>query len=191
MSVPEPASALKSSPSRKPWSFSEVESLPQNEIPWNQQSDEADVETPTELPHPQWPLAAARNVDTDTQDGSSVIVNGTRRRSSAARVTSNDSLPPAAKYRCLRCKQYKVGVRFVMTREHRGMPQVSCLVQSTAVDNFLFRQAVVPVMRGYSVPKARKGHVARLSSPPLEMLDPSRCPTAEYGDFGCCPACHR
>jgi hypothetical protein len=124
--------ALKS-PSRKPWSFSEVESLPQNNLPWGEPSAEVEapmeMETPVDLGNPELPLVSALAASNRRSPGSSVMVTSvdkSERQSLtvgfSGSYASNDDLSSPGAYQCLRCKQHKVGVRFVMVREHRGAP---------------------------------------------------------------------
>jgi len=107
--TPRTTDAPKNSPFYKPWSFSEVEALLQNNVPWGELPRGIEVETPTEIDHPQWRSAATSNIGAH-EHGATVT-----RSQEPLRGYST------AMYRCLRCKRYNVGVRFVITKEHRGM----------------------------------------------------------------------
>lgn len=126
--TPRTTNESKNSPFYKPWSFSEVEALPQNNVPWGELPRGIEVETPTETDHPQWRSAAASDAGGHehgaTESRSQEPPRGFSAGETSGPSTSNDGSTPAAKYRCRRCKQYKVGVRFVMTQEHRGMRPV-------------------------------------------------------------------
>jgi hypothetical protein len=83
--TPRTADAPKNSPFYKPWSFSEVEALLQNNVPWG----EIEVETPMETDHPQW-----RSAVTSTIDGHEHVVTVSRsqeppRESSGAKISGS------------------------------------------------------------------------------------------------------
>jgi hypothetical protein len=171
-------------PSRKPWSFSDVEDLPQNNVPWGEPSQEIMVETPIDVHNPASDIYGGPGANTDNERPGSL---STPKISEP--YASNGNLMAGAKYRCFRCKQYKIGVRFVLTQEHRGTSRVFAFrLRRATADNPLPRQTIVPVVRSDTVSKIREGYITRLSSPPLEMLNPTCCRAAEYDPLGTCYA---
>ncbi|KAF8312647.1 hypothetical protein DL93DRAFT_2081901 [Clavulina sp. PMI_390] len=103
------------SPSHRPWSFSEVEELPQNVKPW-EESDE--VETPVVS------MTSSLELVTENSSHGEFHLTSAHARWQVTKLALETVIMAdtvsEGHYHCVHCKEDKTGTRFIMTRDHRG-----------------------------------------------------------------------